>query len=110
MLGEIGCHGHFAAIQRRVAEAVDALISVDLERDEISAGRRDQYFGIRNFHRASSTCIRNFTHSLRFSRPHSPTASAENFKFAGRAPDPSPWYCAQAEARESSRRTESGPR
>src|SRR5277367_3498502 len=54
MFGEVSCDCHLAAIQCRVAEAVDSLIGVDLQRDEIPAWRRNQYFCIRDLHRSSS--------------------------------------------------------
>src|SRR5580658_7085173 len=107
MLGKIGCDGHLAAIQCRVAEAVEALVGVDLECDEISSWGRDQYFCVRDLHRASSNCIRKLPHLLCLSQTHSLTTSMENFRFAERGLDPSLLYYAPAEAQESSQRTES---
>ncbi len=51
MIGQIRCYGQLAAVQRRVAETVNALIGRNLQGDEIPAGAGNQHLGIRDLHR-----------------------------------------------------------
>ena len=50
MIGEIAGHSELAAVKRAVAKAVDALIGVDLQCDEISSRRADEDLGVFDLH------------------------------------------------------------
>src|SRR5690606_32516724 len=54
MLFEIGHDRQFAAIERRVTNAVKALVGHDLDRDEIASGRADDDLDVGDFHDADS--------------------------------------------------------
>ena len=50
MFGEIGGHRQFAAIERGIAQAVQALIGEDLQGDEVAARAGDDDPRIDDFH------------------------------------------------------------
>ena len=54
MLAEIGRDRELAAVQRRVAEAVDAVLGRDLQGDEVPAGAADDDLGVDDFHQWGS--------------------------------------------------------
>jgi len=54
VVAEIGCRQGLSVFERRVAEAVDALVGHDLEGDVVLAGAADEDFGIGDFHASCS--------------------------------------------------------
>ncbi len=50
VIGEIACHREFAAVQGAIAEAVDPLVRLDFERDEVSPRRSDVHVRVRDLH------------------------------------------------------------
>ena len=59
MLLQIGHHRKLAPVQRCIADAVDALIGLDLERDEITPRTSDDNAGGGDFHGRGNSCNAN---------------------------------------------------
>ena len=56
VIGQVAGDRELAAVQRRVAETVDAVLGHELQRDEVAAGTADDDLGVDDFHRAVVHC------------------------------------------------------